>query len=286
MAPTQLHVLAARPGQGKTAFAVDLALKVAKKCKAFNDSIEPGEKPKCVLFISCEMNAQEIINRMISNLSLTSYSKYGDQIRRIAGDQNALLAVRNAQALIASLPLDIDDSSKDIESIAGAVREKSFAKDIQLVVIDYIQRIGSTNARKNSNTHEIITKTVMELKNIAKKRNTVVFALAAGGRSLDSLTRTTTAASGNKGKSSEPELGDIRDSSSIEFEADTVSYLYEDTGGKDGDNATKNDAVAIVKYCMKKNRNGTAGDTRLRFEKPFSRFTTGGSALRFSPSND
>jgi replicative DNA helicase len=274
MLPGQLHVLAGRPGSGKTAFAVDLAVKTARECKEYNDRQENDKKKKCVLIFSCEMTSEEIVSRMISNLSSVTYSQYEEDFKAIAARPEQFKLVNQSQKILSDYPIHIADQTFNIEDIVSGVREIAFTYDVELVVIDYIQKIRSNVLGGKTSLHEIINKTVTELKNIAKNKGTVVFALAQAQREIDSLTRGPGGA--NKPRaSSEPDLGNIRDSSSIESEADTVSFIYQDTNGEEPNLGDSKEPVAIMKYNMKKNRNGTFGVARIEFDKKFSRFTAG-----------
>ena len=242
---SDLIILAARPGMGKTSFALNIARNVA---------VNSGKK---VAFFSLEMSREQLAMRILSSESGVSgktlrSGKFGD------GDWPALAS---AAAALHGAPIYMDDTSTiSATEMKAKVRRLG---DVGLIVIDYLQLMGGAGV---ANRVQDISDITRSLKIMAKELDVTVLCLSQLNRQADNRV-------GHR-----PALADLRDSGSIEQDADIVMFLfreayYEKEGskpGEDSSNANQNKAVCIVA----KNRHGEIGDIDLHWSGATTRFTT------------
>lgn len=235
----QVFVIAARPAIGKTAFALNIAVNVAKN--------------KCpVLFISLEMGANELMKRLMSFVSGVNLRAYRDGYCSRGASEKLELA----GAEIAKLPIIIDDyCMQGTSTIASTVRRMIRKYGIRLVIIDYLQLI--TPRSHNIPREQQIAEISRALKFMAKALNIPVLCLAQLNRCAEIENRT-------------PRLSDLRESGTIEQDADIVAFLdrNEDTRKHDelGMNFVGRDLVVA------KNRSGTTTRIHLVFNRNVMRF--------------
>lgn len=227
--PEELTIIAARPGVGKTAFAIQLMLNLANK------------NNKC-LFVSREMSQIQIAKRIISNLAIVDGQKLrlckslsDDDWRRIG----------RAVGEISSLPIELNDKLATIQEIRAYCRELKNKKSIDLLIVDYLQLCRSM--RKTENRRQEIEDISRQLKEISLEFSIPVIALSQLSR--ESV------------RSKEPELNHLRESGSIEQDADNVIFLHipNDT------DETKD--YLDIKVILAKQRNGPTGFIYLRYCK-------------------
>jgi replicative DNA helicase len=244
----ELHVLAGRPGCGKTAFSIKLAYQTALNLAKDNNRYaqQIGYRKKIVLFFSCEMESNKIAERFIAlhmgnafrvSAALPAFfSSHPDFLKKYMHARDFFLN--------GDIPIYISDNCYSIEEIEDRIRWYSNHFEISLIVIDYVQRINVTN-NKSKNQFEIVAHVVKTLKNISKIQRNVVFALAQASRAVD--------AKENRGTktTSSVELSDVRDSSAIECEADSVSFILPgDNNASDDEEHTNSndDEFTMVSY--------------------------------------
>lgn len=235
---SDLIILAARPGMGKTSFAMNIATNVGKK---YND--------KAIAVFSLEMSKEQIVGRMISSeASLSS-----DQMRTGKISQEKWKDVGRAADILSRLNIYIDDTAGI--SVAGIKSKLRRVKNLGLVVIDYLQLMTSTKNYGGNRVVEISDIT-RNLKIMAKELNVPVICLSQLARGPEQR------------PDKRPMLSDLRESGSIEQDADIVMFLYR--------NAYYDKTDPNVNACeciVAKNRHGEPGTVPLGWDGEFTRFT-------------
>ncbi|MDR2557382.1 MAG: AAA family ATPase [Mycoplasmataceae bacterium] len=269
--PGTLHLLGARPGQGKTAFALNLLLNVAKTCYLNNLDKTNEDKQDVCLFFSLEMNNVELANRMISRECMVTYNLSNPNFINFLRKNPDKAEVVQAQKIeIAHLPINLVDNVNDLNQIFSIARELSATKNIKLIIIDYAQKINIGNLNKSFSRTQEVNQIAIGLKNMAKSLNTVIYALAQVSREVDQLNTRVGLNTAKIKTENEPELSHLRESAGLEQEADSVAFLHYIHANE----SEKDDHIAFVKYLVKKNRNGEVGFAYLSFDKRYSRFDT------------
>jgi len=236
--PGQLVIVAARPAVGKSTFALDLARHAAVK------------QNQATIFFSLEMGRSEIAMRMLSAQS----SIYLQSMRKgtmTEGDWAKLAAVRGE---INDAPLYIDDSpNMSLVEIRAKCRRLAQQVDLKMVVIDYIQLM--TSGKKVESRQQEVSEFSRALKLLAKELNIPVIALSQLNRQAE------------QAKDKRPELSHLRESGSLEQDADVVVLLHrEGIFEKDHPRAGEADLI------LAKQRNGPTGTVTVAFQGQYSRF--------------
>lgn len=237
-APSDLIILAARPAMGKTALVLNIAVNMATQ----------HNKP--VAMFNLEMSKEQLITRMLcmesgmNSRALRSGTLHTDEWQSLS----------NAITKLSDAPIYIDDTSNVTpgEVRAKSRRLKAEQKDLGLIIIDYLQLMETGNSE---NRVQEVSKISRSLKQLARELNVPVVALSQLSRAVESRT--------NK----RPMLSDLRESGSIEQDADLVMFLYRDEY-YNPDSNDKNTAELIVA----KHRHGPTGTVKLYFEASLTRF--------------
>lgn len=219
-------IIAARPAMGKTAFALNIATNIAKHTK------------KSVAMFTLEMSAEQLVNRMLSSLGQIDYSKF----RNGNFDNNDWKKLSEGVSQLADTNIKIDDTPGiTVSDIRSKCRRLAASKEgLALVVIDYLQLI-SGSARNANNRQQEVSEISRSLKMMALELHVPVIALAQLSRAVE----------GRPDK--RPIMSDLRESGSIEQDADIVSFLYrDDYYNKE---AIQSD-VSISEFIIGKNRSG------------------------------
>ncbi|MHA3224412.1 replicative DNA helicase [Globicatella sulfidifaciens] len=247
--PDQLIILAARPSVGKTAFALNIAQNVATKSKV------------PVIIFSLEMGAIDMVNRMIcaeGNIHAGNL-KTG----QLTEDEWNSLTV--AADTLREAPIFIDDTAgiRVSEIRAKCRRLKQEHPELGLIVVDYLQLIEGSG---QENRQQEVSEISRQLKKLAKELGVPVIALSQLSRGLEHR------------QNKRPMLSDIRESGSIEQDADIVAFLYrEDYHQKEGDEEVEhNDDLPdnSVEIIVAKNRSGARDTVRLLFTKEYNKFSS------------
>lgn len=242
--PEELMILAARPSMGKSAFAMNLALNVAKR----NKDGQAG-----VAIFSLEMSNEQLAARMLSAESNIENNKI----------KTGHLSSKDWQFLeggiqsLSRLNIVFDDSSAvSVADIRAKCRKLAQENRLDFVVIDYLQLIKGDD--RSGNRQEEVAKISRSLKQMARELKIPILALSQLSRDVE------------KREDKRPVLADLRESGSIEQDADIVMFLYrKDYYERNPDNKT-----GEVELSIAKNRQGMAGVTKkFRFDTEFSRFT-------------
>jgi replicative DNA helicase len=163
-----------------------------------------------------------------------------------------------------SLPIFIDDTSElTMNDIQSKIRQIEINCNVQLIIVDYLQLIkGSSKYNSSSNRYQEVSECSRRLKQLARQHNVPVIAIAQLSRNIEN----------RKPEDRQPRLADLRESGSIEQDADIVSFLYtpDDVRQQAQENSTK---PIEIEYLILKHRNGPIGKTKLVFRKNISQFT-------------
>ncbi|WP_367341463.1 replicative DNA helicase [Limosilactobacillus sp.] len=254
--PDEFIVIAARPAMGKTAFALNLAQNVAIR----------GENTVVAIF-SLEMGAESLVDRM-----LCAEGRINSQHLRTGNLTNEEVTnLWNVSGTLANTRMFIDDTPgiKVSEIRAKCRRLKKEQGSLSLIVIDYLQLIEGGNAENRQQEVSMISR---QLKKLAKELSVPVIALSQLSRGVEQR------------QDKRPVLSDIRESGSIEQDADIVSFLYRDDYYDRDDNEEDPDeggqpadeddqpSVSQVELIIEKNRSGPRGTVNLMFNKTCNKF--------------
>ena len=235
--PSDLILIAARPAMGKTSFAMNIAVNAAR--------INKGKK---VAVFSLEMSAEQLVARMLSSEGRIA----SDQMRSGKIEKSQWRGLSDAAEMLNQIELFIDDTASiTIGEMKAKLRR---VNDLGLVVIDYLQ-LMSTN-RKDGNRVNEVSEITRNLKIMAKELSVPVITLSQLSRGPESRT------------DKRPMLSDLRESGSIEQDADIVLFLYRDVY------YTKDEANMETSECIvAKNRHGETRTVNLRFDGQYTRFS-------------
>ena len=241
--PNELIILAARPAMGKTAFGLNLAVNAAQKTD------------KAVAIFNMEMSAEQLAIRMIAAAGGIELSK----LKTGRLEHNDWKKVNEAMSELGDTNLYIEDSSgMTISEIRAKCRRLATQeKGLGLVVIDYLQLITGS-AKYEGNRQQEVSEISRSLKTMAMELKIPVIALAQLSRSVELR------------ENKRPIMSDLRESGSIEQDADIVAFLYRDDyyNKPAGDSSN----VSITELIIGKHRNGGTGTIELLFERDMSNF--------------
>jgi replicative DNA helicase len=239
----ELIILAARPAVGKTAFALNIAQNIATK------------QDKTVAIFSLEMGAESLVNRMIA--AEGSIDAYALRTGKLTEEQWQSLIVAMGTLSKASIYINDTPAIKITDIRAKAHKLAQQTGNLGLILIDYLQLISGTG---RENRQQEVSEISRQLKILAKELKVPVMALSQLSRGVEQR------------QDKRPVLSDIRESGSIEQDADIVAFLYRDDyyRSEDGEEAIPNDTVEVI---IEKNRSGSRGTVELLFKKEFNKFT-------------
>ena len=242
----EMFIVAARPSMGKTAFAMNIAEHVAV------------ELQKAVAIFSLEMSSQQLVQRILCSRAKVNLGRVRDGFL----SERDFPALQQAASHLASSKIFIDDTSglSILELRAKARRLKS-QHDIQAIFIDYLQLLRSTSKRAQENRQIEIAEISSGLKALAKELNIPVVVLAQLNRNPEGR------------KNNRPMLSDLRESGSIEQDADVVGLLVRSEYYAE-DDEQRQELAGQAELIIAKQRNGPVGDVPLTFLKEFTRFET------------
>ncbi|MEZ4970164.1 MAG: replicative DNA helicase [Flavobacteriaceae bacterium] len=239
--PSDLVIVAARPGMGKTALTLSMARNIA-----VNSNIG-------VAFFSLEMSSVQLITRLIS--SETGLSSEKLRTGRLEKHEWEQLNVK-VKAL-ETAPLFIDDTpSLSIFDLRAKARRLASQHDIKMIIIDYLQLMTAGGSQKGGNREQEISTISRNLKALAKELNVPVIALSQLSRAVET-----------RGGSKRPILSDLRESGAIEQDADIVSFIYRPEYYKidEWDDEERSPTAGQAEFIVAKHRNGGLENIRLKF---------------------
>jgi len=211
--PSDLIIIAGRPGMGKTSLATNIAYNIARAHQADLqvDGTMKTVNGGIVGFFSCEMSAEQLATRIIAERTGISSSS----IRRGGISEADFEKIRDYSIELQSLPFYVDETGGlSISQLTARARRLKRQKGLDLIVIDYIQLLSGSGKRGTDNRVQEITEITTSLKALAKELNVPVIALSQLSRQVESR------------DDKRPQLSDLRESGSIEQDADVVMFVY------------------------------------------------------------
>jgi replicative DNA helicase len=243
---SDLIIIAARPGMGKTAFVLTMARNAAVDFK------------KPVAFFSLEMSSLQLTNRLISGETEIPAEK----IRRGNLEEHEWEQLVHKVDTLSEAPLFIDDTPAiNIFELRAKARRLKMQHDIQMIVIDYLQLMSGTSENKNSNREQEISNISRALKSIAKELDIPVVAISQLNRSVET-----------RGGDKRPQLSDLRESGAIEQDADMVLFIYRPEYYKITQDEEGNSTIGMAEIHIAKHRNGATANVPVRFISHFAKF--------------
>lgn len=277
---SDLLILAGRPGMGKTSLATNIAFNAAERYRRDEDDGIPVEKNMGakVAFFSLEMSADQLATRVLAEQSGVS----GEALRmgKISKEQFQQLS-RAAQQL-QTLPLFIDDTpALTIAGLRTRARRLQRRHGIGLIIVDYLQLLSGSGSKSSDNRVQEISEISRGLKTLAKELNLPVMALSQLSRAVEQR------------EDKRPMLSDLRESGSIEQDADMVLFVFREdyyVGSREPKRPVEGDDVKIhaaheewaaemdrvyglAELIVAKQRHGSTGKVRLHFEAKTTKFT-------------
>ncbi len=232
--PSDLIILAARPSVGKSSLAFDIA-----RNAAIRHDVPVG-------IFSLEMSSEQIVDRMLSSES------YVDSWKMRTGAIHAeedFSRIRDALEVLSKAPIYIDDTpGNNILAMRAVARRLKRERGIGLIIVDYLQLMAPTNTKQSDSMVQQVTEISRSLKHLARELQVPVLALSQLSRAVEQ-------------RGGRPRLSDLRDSGSIEQDADIVMFIHrEDKNNKESDRQN------IAEILIEKHRNGPTGQCELFFD--------------------
>ncbi|WP_035829988.1 replicative DNA helicase [Kaistia adipata] len=269
--PSDLIVLAGRPAMGKTSLVTNIAFNIAK---AYKGELQPDGSTKAVNggivgFFSLEMSAEQLATRIVAEQSGVSSS----HIRRGSLDERQFAKVVEASREMARIPLYIDQTGGlSIAQLTARARRLKRQRGLDLLIIDYLQLLQGSGKGQANRVQEI-TEITTGLKALAKELAVPVIALSQLSRQVEAR------------DDKRPQLADLRESGSIEQDADVVMFVYRDEyylKGKMPKEGTEDffkwqaemeQVAGVAEVIIGKQRHGPTGTVALQFEAEITRFS-------------
>jgi replicative DNA helicase len=280
--PSDLIIVAGRPSMGKTALATNIAYHVAK-------SYKPGEETENALdgavvgFFSLEMSAEQLATRIISEQSLLP----SERIRRGRIDSDEFDRIVEVSQELQNLPLYIDQTGGiTVAQLAARARRLKRQRGIGLIVVDYLQLLTGSSRRAAEGRVQEVTEITTSLKALAKELHVPVLAVSQLSRQVEQR------------EDKRPQLSDLRESGSIEQDADVVMFVFREEYYLERREPTLNteehalwrsqmEAVTgQAEVIIGKQRHGPTGTVRLQFTAEFTRFSNLASQDRLPERRD
>jgi len=268
---SDLIIVAGRPGMGKTALATNIAYNIAKAHRA---EVQPDGTMKTVNggivgFFSCEMSAEQLATRILAEQTSIASSS----IRRGGITESDFEKIRDHTIELEHLPLFVDETGGlSISQLTARARRLKRQKGLDVLVIDYIQLLQGSGKRSDNRVQEV-TEITTSLKALAKELNVPIIALSQLSRQVENR------------DDKRPQLADLRESGSIEQDADVVMFVYREEYYLQN----KEPRIGTPEYekwqlemslvhgkaevIIGKQRHGPTGTVELQFEGQFTRFS-------------
>ena len=259
---SDLVILAGRPGMGKTALATNIAYHAAQ-------SLQSRQEKSSVAFFSLEMSSEQLSTRILSEQARIK----SDDIRRGKVTEEEINRYIETSRNIYNLPLFIDETPAiTIATLSNRARRIKRLFGVSLVVVDYIQLMRSPNSSRNENRVQEVSEITQGLKALAKELKVPVLALSQLSRAVEQRDE------------KKPQLSDLRESGSIEQDADVVMFVYreayylENKQPKLGSiehaewQSKMNDVNGLADIILGKQRHGPTGTIKVEFEGIYTKF--------------
>ena len=259
---SDLIILAGRPSMGKTALATNIAFNASK-------NILSRQEKSCVAFFSLEMSSEQLSTRILSEQARIR----SDDIRRGKVTEDEINRYIETSRNIYDLPLYIDETPAiSIAALSNRARRIKRLNGLSLIVVDYIQLMRSSNTTKNEGRVQEISEITQGLKALAKELSVPVLALSQLSRAVEQR------------DDKQPQLADLRESGSIEQDADVVMFVYREAyylerkQPKLGSiehaewQSKMNDVNGLADIILGKQRHGPTGTVKVEFEGIYTKF--------------
>jgi replicative DNA helicase len=280
--PSDLIIIAARPSMGKTSLGANIAFNVARRY-AFEPMPDGSRKTSdggVVAFFSLEMSAEQLAMRLLAEVTEIP----SDKIRKGEISPTEFGRIRDAAAEIDQAPLFIDDTGGiSIAKLAARARRLKRTIGLDLIVVDYLQLITGNDAGRFENRVQEVSQITQGLKALAKELSIPVIALAQLSRQVENR------------PDKKPQLADLRESGSIEQDADVVMFIYREAyyvgrdEPKEGtpehlDWQEKLDPIKnLAEIIIGKQRHGPIGVVRLHYNEELTKFSNHAREGRYEP---
>jgi replicative DNA helicase len=233
---SDLIILAARPSMGKTALALDFARRAA-----IDNNIPVG-------IFSLEMSSQQLVDRMLSAESQVDAWKIRTG-HNLSIDHD-FKAIRDAMDRLSNAPIYIDDQpANNILKMRSVARRLKSEKGLGMIIVDYLQLMVPTQNRNSDNVVQQVTEISRSLKQLARELEVPVIALSQLSRAVEQ-------------RGGKPRLSDLRDSGSIEQDADVVMFIHREESQDKSQGAKE----SVAEILIEKHRNGATGVAQLYFD--------------------
>jgi replicative DNA helicase len=267
MQNSDLIILAGRPSMGKTALAINIAVNASK---FLNKDLEDEKNKKAVGFFSLEMSSDQLSARILSMETSINATKF--RTGQLSEVEWEVIAARSGE--ISRWPFFIDDTAAlSISAIRTRARRLVRRHNLALLVIDYLQLIRAVDSGAKENRVQEISEITQGLKAIAKEFDIPVLALSQLSRAVEQR------------EDKRPQLSDLRDSGTIEQDADIVAFIYRESYYHERKRPPEEDGARFEEWRKKmseinhvaevmiaKQRNGPIGNVRIYFDGEFTRF--------------
>ncbi len=277
---SDLIIIAGRPSMGKTALGTNIAFNCASKYKEVKDqfeniNIEDGGK---VAFFSLEMSSEQLATRILAEQTKIS----GDKMRKAELSKDDFNKIAKTSSNLENLNLIIDDNPiLTIPSLRARARRLKRLHNINLIIIDYLQLMSSSNNKRNDGRVQEISEITRGLKSIAKELNIPIIALSQLSRQVEQR------------EDKRPQLSDLRESGTIEQDSDVVMFIYRESyylermepiRKPDEDDIKYNERVSRwqelnnqsynkAEIIIAKQRHGPIGSIKMHFDANFTKFS-------------
>jgi replicative DNA helicase len=249
--PGNFVIVAARPGMGKTSFALNMAVAAARESK------EP------IAFFSLEMSNNELIQRLICAEAQLSMHN----LRRGKIETHQWEDISRAMGALHELPIYLDDKGGlSVTEVRSRCRRLKATSGLGAVFIDYLQLLRPGVLSKNVNRNEELSEICRTLKVTAKDLGVPIIALAQLNRGVETR------------NDKRPMLADLRDSGSLEQESDLVAFLF-----RDGYYNPEGPEPDVTEFIIAKHRNGPTGTVKMRFQKEYTLFVPYADESHYPP---
>lgn len=238
--PSDLVILAARPSMGKTSLALDIARNAAVR-----HNVPVG-------IFSLEMSSEQLIDRMLAAESfVNSWKLRTGQVK----EEEDFNRIRDALEVLSKAPIYIDDKpGNNILAMRAVARRLKRERGIGLIIVDYLQLMAPTTTKASDSMVQQVTEISRSLKSLARELEVPVIALSQLSRAVEQ-------------RGGKPRLSDLRDSGSIEQDADVVMFIH-----RDDKSNKESDRPGIAEILIEKHRNGPTGSTELYFDEKRATF--------------
>ncbi|MHA3980347.1 replicative DNA helicase [Halovulum sp. GXIMD14794] len=269
--PSDLLILAGRPSMGKTSLATNIAFNIAKVWKKGRkaDGSEGTVNGGIVGFYSLEMSAEQLAARILSEAAEVP----SDAIRKGMLTEDEFRRFVEAAKSLETCPLYIDDTpALPISQLAARARRLKRQHGLDVLIVDYLQLVRPASSKSEGRVNEV-SEITQGLKAIAKELNIPVIALSQLSRQVESR------------EDKRPQLSDLRESGSIEQDADVVMFVFREEYYKEREKPGEHDVESMMKWqeemsrlhgkaevIIGKQRHGPIGTVELSFEGKFTRF--------------